>query len=62
MLNIAKEKEFRRRISVYANRAILCIASEGDISQMPCVLNGTSRYSAVVLIAELEGKYFVYWE
>jgi hypothetical protein len=37
----------------------LCIASEGDISQMPCVISGTNRYSTAVFVAELVRKYFV---
>jgi hypothetical protein len=37
----------------------LCIAAEGDISQLPSVLNGTNRYSTAVYVAELVGKYFV---
>jgi hypothetical protein len=31
----------------------LCIASEGVISQIPCVFNGTNRYSTAVFVAEL---------
>jgi uncharacterized protein YcgL (UPF0745 family) len=41
---------------VNANPTFLYTASEGDISQMPSVLNGTIRYSAAVFIAELAGK------
>jgi hypothetical protein len=37
----------------------LCIAAEGDISQMRSVLNGTNRYSTAVFVAELVGKSFV---
>ena len=38
---------------------VLCIASEEDISKMPCVSNGMNRYSTAVFVAELERKYFV---
>jgi len=43
---------------VNAIRTVLCIAS-GDISQMPCVLNGTNRHSTAVFVAELVRKCFV---
>jgi hypothetical protein len=35
------------------------MASDGDVAKIPCVCNGTNRYSTAVLIAELVGKYFV---
>jgi hypothetical protein len=37
----------------------LCIATEGDISQIHSVLNGMNRYSTAVFVAELVGKCFV---
>jgi hypothetical protein len=37
----------------------LCIAAEGDISQMYCALNGMNRYSTAVFVAALVRKYFV---
>jgi hypothetical protein len=41
-------------------RTVLCIAAEGDISQMPCVLNVTNRYSAAVFVAALVSECFVF--
>jgi DNA-binding protein len=38
---------------------VLCIASEGNISQMPCIVNGRNRYSTAVFVAELVRKCFV---
>jgi len=37
----------------------MCVASDGDIAHMYCVLNGTSRYSTAVLIAKVVRKGFV---
>jgi len=37
----------------------LRIASEGDISQIRCVINGTNSYSTAVFVAELVRDYFV---
>jgi hypothetical protein len=36
----------------------LCIAAEGDISQLPSVLNGTNRYSTAVFVYSSRRRYF----
>jgi hypothetical protein len=39
------------------DKVLLClfIAAEGDISQMPSVLNGTNRYSTAVFVYSSRG-------
>ena len=37
----------------------MCVASDGDVAHMYCVLNGTNRQCTAVLVAEIVRKCYV---
>ena len=50
---------FHKQTILHAVPHTMHVPPEGDISQMPCVLNGTNRHSTAVFVAELVRKCFV---